>query len=296
MIELSYIITTKNRLSLLKVLFSRLFSELGPNDEIIVVDANSSDGSKEFLADLYARNKIHNFISEPDKSQAEGWNKAMLLAKGVLIKKIIDDDVFDFKAIKRCAAYMLANQHTDILISNCLQANLSNPKEIKEASRLNEYLSWKEKKTESFTFSDVSLMIRRNSLSKLGLYDTQFRMMDWEYALRCSYLQARIVYFTGFLAMGIDTPNNITSGTSAETLKLEERIGQVKYKYKGDRNDISLFSEIKIFIGTFLDQFRTKTKSEVKVADRKINIPALYDHFYTYLNTVNSEKTYDIID
>ncbi|WP_295676193.1 glycosyltransferase, partial [uncultured Mucilaginibacter sp.] len=92
--DISYIIATRNRLPLLKITLQKLIGELQPNEEIVVVDANSNDGAKEYLQKLFDEGKIHQFVSEPDRNQAHGWNKAILMAKGTLIKKIIDDDVF----------------------------------------------------------------------------------------------------------------------------------------------------------------------------------------------------------
>ena len=87
--DLSFIIATCNRLSFLKITLQKLIDELQPDEEIVVVDGNSTDGSKEYLQQLFNEGKIHQFISEPDKNQAHAWNKAMLMAQGIVIKKII---------------------------------------------------------------------------------------------------------------------------------------------------------------------------------------------------------------
>src|ERR1700712_1352900 len=101
-VNLSYVIATYNRLSFLKITLEKLISVLQPDEEIVVVDGNSTDGAKEYLQQLFSEGKIHQYVSEPDRNQAHGWNKAMLIAKGILIKKIIDDDVHDYEAIGRC--------------------------------------------------------------------------------------------------------------------------------------------------------------------------------------------------
>jgi glycosyltransferase involved in cell wall biosynthesis len=85
--NLSYVIATRNRLPFLKITLGRLISNLQPSEEIVVVDGNSTDGAKEYLQQLFADGRIHQFISEPDHNQAHGWNKAMLMARGTIIKK-----------------------------------------------------------------------------------------------------------------------------------------------------------------------------------------------------------------
>lgn len=293
MISLSYIIATRNRLPLLKITLERLLNEIQSDEEIVVVDGNSTDGAKEYLQELFNAGKIHQFISEPDHNQAHAWNKAMLMAKGRVIKKIIDDDVYNYAAIRRCRDYMLGNPSTDIVISNCLTAHLLEPNNIKEANRFSEFKKWKEAKVKSFTFSDVSMLIRKTSLSYIGLFDTQFTMMDWEYSLRASWLKANIVYYTGYNALSVGTPGNITSKTTEARLKAEGKIGMLKYDYAGDRADISPYSELKIAVGRFLYQ-----KKDERFADadqlQAINndeLNAIYGGFYQQLKSQNQQQT-----
>src|SRR5438105_5011530 len=125
MYDLSYIIATRNRLPLLKITLQKLMDGLQPGEEIVVVDGDSTDGSKEYLQSLFAEGKIHQYISEPDKNQAHAWNKAMLAASGTIIKKIIDDDVFGYDAIRHCKNYMLQNPAVDVVISNDLGSTLN---------------------------------------------------------------------------------------------------------------------------------------------------------------------------
>ena len=65
-INLTYIIATYNRLSFLKITIAKLIDELKPDEEIVVVDGDSTDGSKEYLKRLFEEEKIHQFVSEPD--------------------------------------------------------------------------------------------------------------------------------------------------------------------------------------------------------------------------------------
>ncbi|QKJ30440.1 glycosyltransferase [Mucilaginibacter mali] len=297
MISLSYIIATRNRLPLLKITLERLLNELQPGEEIVVVDGDSTDGAKEYLQQLFNEGHIHQFISEPDNNQAHGWNKAMLMAKGTIIKKIIDDDVYNYTAIRQCKNYMLANPQVDLCISNCLTTNILTPQTITEANRLEQYKKWQNGEVKSFTFSDVSMLIRKSALSYLGLFDTQFSMMDWEYALRCSWLRANIAYYTGYNSLSVGTPGNVTSKTSEARLKREGKIGMRKYEYFGDRADISLYSELKIAVGKVL--FHKKYDPYADVNQLKaISDPELkeiYNSLYHHLEAYNQSRSGDFI-
>lgn len=279
---LSYLISTKNRLPFLKISLEKLMSNILPDEEIIIVDSDSKDGTKEYLTDLFNQGKIHQFISEPDKNQAHGWNKAMMMAKGILLKKIIDDDVFCFEAIRKCKNKLLVHSEIDFCISNALSVNLSNPELISHSSRFEPFTAWKRGSTKSFSFSDVYLMIRKSALAYTGLYNTKFVMLDWEFALRISYLKCNIIYYTGYMAMGVGTPSNITSLTSKETLKKEGRIGAFLYEYEGDSKDISPWSKMKIFAGKILKKGSKNTELTVETLD--LDLPAIYNCFYQEIN------------
>lgn len=284
--NLSYILTTRNRLPFLKVTLEKLLVEILPDEEIVVVDGNSMDGTKEYLKELFDEGKINQYISEPDKNQAHGWNKAMLLSKGILIKKIIDDDVFCYSAIRECKNFMLQNENIDACISNSLTVSLGDIKNVEEHSRFNYFKEWKQGVTKSFTFSDVYLMLRRSSLAYTGLYDTKFRMLDWEYSLRISYLKSNLAYYTGFMAMCVGTPGNVTSETSKEVLAREGEIGAYLYEYAGDGSDISTWSKIKIAIGKFL--LRYKSKDDKKVDTSKlVNLKEFYKGAYNLIESKN---------
>jgi len=295
--NLSYLITTRNRLPFLKITLEKLINELQPDEEIIVVDGNSADGSKEYLQQLFDGGKIRQFISEPDKNQAHAWNKAMLMAKGALIKKIIDDDVYDYAAIRGCKEFMLTNAWIDICISNNLEGSLTEPARIGITGRLPQYRQWKDGIIKSFTFSDVSMLIRKSSLSFLGLYDTQFKMMDWEYALRVSYLQASIAYFTGYNALSVGTPGNITSTATKQLLKLEGRIGKIKYNYAGDGSETSFYSQIKVEFG----KLYSKRAGKKKIAAALAIIPAdsqlkqVYALYYKKLEDHNKTGEFNFL-
>lgn len=286
--SLSYIISTKNRFTYLKILFERLLPHLEPGEEIVVVDSNSSDGSKEYLQELYSSGKIHQFISEADKNQAHGWNKALLMANGTIIKKLIDDDVPDFKAIRTCRDFMLRNPEIDICISDMMTADVLNPAQVGLSGRLSYFKEWKAGHNKTFTFSDVSMLQRRSSLSFIGLYDTQFKMLDWEYSLRATHLGAKIAYYTGYNALAVDTPGNVTSTATPELKKLEESIGRVKYEYAGDESDISLYSKIKVWIGETRDELKKSVAKGPLPQLSETQLREIYASYYRKLEEKNA--------
>lgn len=289
--NLSYIIATRNRLPFLKITLEKLINELQPDEEIVVVDGNSTDGSKEYLQQLFEGRKIHQFISEPDRNQAHGWNKAMLMSKGTIIKKIIDDDVFCYEAIRECKNYMLLNPEIDVVISDDLGSNLNNYKNIQKLSRLPQYKKWLAGLTPSFTFGDVHLLIKKTSLTYIGLYHTSYIMMDWEYSLRISYLKANIAYYTGYNALSVAHPQTISSLKNNNLIIEQGKKGRIFYEYAGDNAEINYWSKIKIYLGKLLYTtkmlYATKTSIDHSPVKSDEDIISIYNYYYDYILVLN---------
>ncbi len=285
-VNISYIIATRNRLPFLKITLNRLISELLPDEEIVVVDGNSTDGAKEYLQTLFDEGKIHQYISEPDHNQAHGWNKALLMANGTIIKKIIDDDVFCYSAIRHCKDYMLQNPTVDLVISNDLNSLLNDYKTINQNSRFAQFEKWNNGKLPSFTFGDVHMLIRKSALAYIGLYNTSFTMMDWEYSLRISYLKANIAYYTGYNALSVAHPQSITSLKDEEKINEQGKRGEVFYEYAGDSSDISFWSKTKIFLGSQLSSLNPNDPDKATVTAE--DVVMIYDHYYNHINQLNS--------
>jgi len=289
MIDLSFLIATYNRLPFLKITLEKLMQELQSDEEIVVVDGNSTDGSKEYLQTLFEKGEIHQYISEPDKNQAHAWNKAMLMAKGTIIKKIIDDDVFCYKTIRECKNFMLENPAVDVVISNDLSSSLYDYKNIQKLSRQPQFEKWNEGLTPSFTFGDVHMLIRKSALAYIGLYNTSYVMMDWEYSLRISYLKANITYYTGYNALSVAHNQTISSLKNVKLINEQGSRGEVFYEYEGDYAMITLWSKIKISIGKLL--YSTKPVDSKTIRQSADDINMIYNHYYNYITELNDQES-----
>jgi glycosyltransferase involved in cell wall biosynthesis len=197
MIELSYILTTYNKLEYLKVTLPNLIKNCLSNEEIIIFDGGSTDGTAQYLQDLYTSKQIHFFISEKDKGEAHGYNKAFLQAKGTLIKIITDDDYFDYNVIQHFKYYMLDNTNVDVVAYDGLGVNLNNNNGFSSTNFVVDYINWKQTKT-PFLFCGLALILRKNSLALLGLFNTKMKIVDWEYALRITSLPINFKWFNKF--------------------------------------------------------------------------------------------------
>ena len=290
--NLSFVISTRNRLPFLKVLFEHLLPHLQDDEEIVVVDGNSTDGSKEYLQELYHSKKIHQLISEPDKNQAHGWNKAFLMAKGIIIKKLIDDDVFCYDAIRKCKQYMLQNLSVDVVISNDLSCLLHDYKNIQKLTRLPQFEKWRKGLVPSFTFGDVHMLVRRGAFAYIGLYNTSYVMMDWEYSLRISYLKANIAYYTGYNALSVAHPQTVSALKNNILVEEQGKRALCFYEYSGDTADINYWSKLKILIGKTIGYSKNQTNhaSEKESGDNDVTL--IYNYLYQHISELNNSNKF----
>ena len=113
--RLSYILVTKNRAQDLEKKLISLRDLVGPNDELIIVDGGSSDGTAD-LVSAYD-DIIHIFISEPDINSGHAFNKGVMLARGKYVHWISDDDVT--KRVGMEQAMQLMETHAEIDFLAC---------------------------------------------------------------------------------------------------------------------------------------------------------------------------------
>lgn len=112
--RVSYTLATKNRAAFLEKALDNCRKFLDPRDELIVIDGASTDNTREVVeknADI-----IDVFVSEPDLKGAHGANKAILLARGLYVKPLTDDDDFYPEAMKQAVKVLEAHPEIDLLL------------------------------------------------------------------------------------------------------------------------------------------------------------------------------------
>lgn len=292
-IRISWVIASRNRLGLLKLCIERLLENIQPEEEILVADGNSTDGSVEYLQGLLQSGKIHGFISERDRNQAHAWNKVFLLANGKYIKKLIDDDIVDIDAVRICVNEMEKYPQADICISNDMSMRIDQLESLEKHSRLEAFQTWASGKVPSFTFGDVHLIIRKKSIPLIGLYDPSFTMMDYEYSLRISYLKAGILYYTGYNALSISSNLTVSSQVTRALLDKEGIRANTMYEYAGDGSEISTWSRIKIRGGKIRDMIFGKKNAHNLNVEKElspIEIENQYKKAYQLLLNENKKE------
>lgn len=222
--SLTWLVTTRNKLPSLKCVMLRLLSVVEPDEEVVVVDGASSDGTVEYLRGLHNKGSVHQFVSEADVSQAHATNKGLLLARGDLIKLIMDDDAFYWPAIKRCKKFMIENPDVDWLGTNGASQRVG----VRFAPSLRSYTAeferWRDDAT-PISLRDLGWMLRRRSLPLLGLFNTSLIRLDLEFSLRNTAGDANLAWFTGCAWIGTHSRFSTTVAQSDRMFEEGHRYG-----------------------------------------------------------------------
>lgn len=224
-INLSYVLVTKNKLPYLTLVLSDLIKNRKSDEEIIVVDGLSTDGTKKYVQPLFKKGKIQNFVSESDLGESHATNKAIMLAKGEIIKIITDDDAFYYPAISTCKEYLLAHKDIEVLATNGSCVSWKSPDPLPPTEFEIDYQVWiKDKRP--FNFTGLGLFLRKNAIAKIGLLDTNTVRSDFEYSLRLTSGKPNLAWFTGACWVRILNPSSNSFKrfyiTSLEGIKLEQ--------------------------------------------------------------------------
>lgn len=211
-VELSYLTATKNKLPYLKKGLERLISNKKENEEILIADGGSTDGTLEYLEGLKRAGKIDYFVSEPDYGESHALNKLFLIARGTLIKIINDDDAYYYPAIQDCKAFMLAHPDVDMLGMGGGSFKHETPSKLvvrQVAGYEENYRKWQKDRT-PFEFAVLGIMFRRSSLPILGFWNLSFTMADTEYTFRVTAGNANVAWYAGSAFVYIKNQDGVT--------------------------------------------------------------------------------------
>ncbi|RAK65781.1 glycosyltransferase family 2 protein [Hymenobacter edaphi] len=227
--RISYVVSTYNKLPYLRHIMERLVAARQPDEEIIVCDGGSKDGTPEFLQQLFDEGKIQQFVSERDKGQSHGLNKGFLMAQGEIIKSISDDDAYWYPTIRKAADFMIEHPDVDVMLGFTAFGQLNDLTFARVGeSKVEEFKRWMETK-EPFWMIDMPMLVRRKSLAITGLFYTGVVMVDAEFIFRITRLGVNIAWCNGVLSMHLNNPNGNFNNMSPRSIADEARRVQIFY-------------------------------------------------------------------
>ncbi|MBF9222149.1 glycosyltransferase [Hymenobacter ruricola] len=227
--RISYIVTTYNKLAYLQQVLGRLIQARRADEEIVVADGGSSDGTTAYLRQLFEEGRIQQFISERDKGEAHGFNKGMMMARGEVVKIVTDDDAYHYPTIRRALEFMEANPDVDVVLGNCAKTALHDLTQGRVPYEpAQKYQEWLQNRT-PFWMIALPMMVRRKSLALTGLFATGIVLIDLEFIYRITSLKTNIAWCSGVLSMHLDNADGNFNRMKPEAIKLEHDKARFAY-------------------------------------------------------------------
>ena len=153
--------------------------------EYIVIDGNSTDGTKELLANERC---ITKYISEKDYGIYDAMNKGLRIATGDIVGFINSDDLLLDGNVIEDIVQTFKDYNAEVVYSNLFYVKREDPSKIVR--------KWKSKKyfNRFFEFGHVpphpTFFIKTDLLNKIGLFNTRFKLAaDYEFMFRTLKIQ-----------------------------------------------------------------------------------------------------------
>lgn len=150
-----------------------------PAIEHIIFDGNSTDGTRELLAQY----PHLVWVSEPDRGQSDALNKGFKRANGEIIGWLNADDMYQPGAVSAAVQYLI--QHDDVDLVHTDVYIIDETSDVVGISRAQEV------DTKGLLFANPikqpTIFMRRRVIEQLvGLDESLHYVMDWEFWLRAS--------------------------------------------------------------------------------------------------------------
>ena len=191
----SIIIPTYNCVDLVGQALDSIFQQSFSDFEIVVMDGNSTDGTKELVLKY---SKEHNnivFHSEPDKGIYDAMNKGVKVAQGDWLYFLGADDYLANKDVLLTVSKSVNSGNCNFIYGNVISTKL-------DESYNSSYDEFKMLKQ---NICHQAIFYHKSLLSGTTIYDMRFKACaDWDLNLKlfCSkgikskYIDSNIAYFT----------------------------------------------------------------------------------------------------
>ena len=154
--------------------------------EYIVIDSLSSDGTSEYLQDLYRKKKIHKLIIEKDQGIYQAINKGIRIAKGSYVGLIHAGDTYCANIFQKLTPYL--NIKADVLYGSAYIINEKNAYSIN--MNKNSHLGLKKKNSIIHT----ATFVKKSLHQKIGLYNEKFIIAgDFDFFKKALYKNFKFI-------------------------------------------------------------------------------------------------------
>lgn len=180
--RVSIITVCYNRKSTIEQSIKSVLGQDYPTIEYIVIDGNSTDGTKEIIQSY--SDKIATYISERDSGMYDAINKGLSMAKGDIIGLMhSDDEFYDTTVVSKIVAAFKSAPHTDGLYGNGIYISNDTEERIVR-NRIGGAYDFKKIKS-GWLPLHPTVYLKKSLIKKYGDYNLDFKIAsDTEFLLR----------------------------------------------------------------------------------------------------------------
>ncbi|WP_369753143.1 glycosyltransferase family 2 protein [Flavobacterium sp. WC2409] len=197
--RISIITICYNRKATIEQSIKSVLGQDYPNIEYIIIDGNSTDGTKEIIESYSG--KIATYRSEPDKGMYDAINKGLYLATGDIVGLMHSDDVFyDSTVVSKIVAKFENELETEGIYGNGIYVtNDADEKLVR--NRIGGAYNFDNLKS-GWLPLHPTVYLKRSLIEKYGGYDLNFNIASdtefllrylFKYKIKLSYLDEYIV-------------------------------------------------------------------------------------------------------
>lgn len=226
--KVSIITICYNRKETIANAVESVLSQDYPDIEYIVIDGNSTDGTKQILQSY--EGKINKFLSEPDKGMYDAINKGLKMATGEIIGLMhSDDEFYDHKVVSKIVELFQKSPSYDGIYGDGVYVTNDTQEKIVRDRIGGEY-NYKKLKS-GWLPLHPTVYLKKEVIEKLGYYNLDFKIAsDTEFLLRYLFKSKINLAYLNTYMVKMRMGGLSTSGSRAlEVLYEDYRI----YSYHG---------------------------------------------------------------
>jgi glycosyltransferase involved in cell wall biosynthesis len=192
-VRVSYLITTRNRGSLLRKTLANVREFITPEDELIIIDGLSTDDTRAVIEDN--RDIVTVFLSERDVGEGHAFNKGLFRARGRYIKPITDDDYYFPDAMRRLINEIEINADLDAIQCGGENWKLESGQLVFVGPRcVPATIKATPEAIFDFAFSGQGLILRRSAVERIGGVNSSRVSVDGDIMVKLIECKCKIKY------------------------------------------------------------------------------------------------------
>jgi glycosyltransferase involved in cell wall biosynthesis len=189
--KISIITVCRNSAKTIETTIKSVIAQTHQDIEYIIVDGDSTDGTKELISKYGDRIK---FISEPDRCLWEAMNKGIRLATGDFLYFINSDDyLIDEKVFQDVVSFIKERPSTDFVYGDIEIRKIDGKSEIQKSPRPEEII---ETMVVGCSVPHAGSFIKSELFEKFGLYNEAYKIgSDYEWVTKLMQDQTLKIFY-----------------------------------------------------------------------------------------------------